>query len=313
MMRVVFMGTPEFAVPSLSMLIEEGYDVVGVVTQTDKPKGRGVKLCCPPVKDFAESLSLNILQPKSVKTPEYLEQLKALQPDVVVTAAYGKILPAAVLDVPKYGTVNVHASILPKLRGAAPIHHALINGFTTTGVTTMLTDVGMDTGDILLEESIDIDESANVGVLHDLLASLGAKVLKETLERMKQGSLKRIKQDDSMATYAPMVDKETGRIDWNMPSLDIHNRIRGVTPWPGAYTFYEGKRMKLIQSMYTRNETMGTPGEILDINKEYIEIAANPGTVRIYEIQFENCRCMPIEVCGHNLNTGVVLSPYEDK
>lgn len=307
MMRVVFMGTPEFAVPSLSMLIEEGYDVVGVVTQTDKPKGRGVRLCCPPVKDFAVSMSLNVLQPKSVKTPEYLEQLKALKPDVVITAAYGKILPPAVLEVPRYGTVNVHASLLPLLRGAAPIHHALINGFTETGITTMLTDAGMDTGDILLKESIDIDETVNVGELHDILASLGAKVLKETLKRMREGTLERIKQDDSLATYAPMIDNNTGKIDWNKPSKDIHNRLRGVTPWPGAFTFYEGKRMKLLKSMYTENETKGVPGEILDINKEFIEVAANPGTVRIYEIQFESCRCMPIGVCGHNLSTGVVM------
>ena len=177
----------------------------------------------------------------------------------------------------------------------------------------MLTDPGMDTGDILLKESIDIDESVNVGQLHDILAELGAKVLQRTLKSLKEGTLERIKQDHSVATYAPMVDKETGRIDWNVPAVDIHNRIRGVTPWPGAYTFYEGKRMKLIQSMYTRDETKETPGKLLDINKEFIEIAANPGTVRIYEIQFENCRCMPIGVCGHNLNAGVVLSRDEDE
>lgn len=307
-MRVVFMGTPEFAVPSLKMLIQEGYDVVGVVTQTDKPKGRGEKMCCPPVKEFAVKRSLNVLQPKSVKTPEYLEQLKALKPDVVITAAYGKILPPAVLEVPVYGTVNVHASILPELRGAAPIHHALINGFTSTGVTTMLTDAGMDTGDILLCEKIDIDESVNVGELHDILAELGAKVLKETLMRLKEENLGRVNQDHSKATYAPMVDKDTGRIDWNMPSASIHNRIRGVTPWPGAYTFYKGKRMKLVKSEYTCCDTRATPGQILDINKEYIEVAANPGTVRIYEVQFENCRCMPIGMCGHNLDANTILA-----
>lgn len=309
-MRIVFMGTPEFAVPSLEMLIKEGYNIVGVITQTDKPKGRGERLCCPPVKEVALKNNLNVLQPDSVKTQEFLEQLKTLKPDVMITVAYGKILPQQVLDIPVYGTVNVHASLLPLLRGAAPIHHALINGFTVTGITTMMTDRGMDTGDILLSEEIPVHDRMNVGELHDILAELGAKVLKETLEKLNEGTLKRIPQDHSKATYAPMVDKETGRIDWNKPAIDIHNRIRGVTPWPGAYTFYEGKRMKLIQSYYTDRITDAEPGTLLEVTKDYIEIAANPGTVMIYEIQFENCRCMPIGVCGHNLEKGIVLKPY---
>ncbi len=307
------MGTPDFAVPSLQMLVEEGYEVVGVVTQPDKPKGRGEVLCCPSVKEYATKHSLNVLQPKSVKTQEYADQLKELKPDAVITAAYGKILPATVLDIPVCGTINVHASVLPNLRGAAPIHHALINGFEKTGITTMFTDVGMDTGDILLCEEIVLDEFINVGELHDILSELGAKVLKETLECLKKGSLKRIKQDNERATYAPMVDKETGRIDWDQPARAIHNRIRGVTPWPGAYTFYEGKRLKIFKSNYTDKSTEMEPGKILDINKDYMEIAANPGTVLIYEIQYENCKRMPVAQCGHNMHVNTVLKKFDNQ
>ena len=247
-LKVVFMGTPKFSVPSLDMLIREGYEVSAVITQPDKPKGRGKKLCCPPVKEYAEKQGIYVLQPEKINTAEFISLLKKIAPDILITVAYGKILPKGVLDIPQKGCVNVHASLLPKYRGAAPISWVIINGETKTGITTMLTDSGMDTGDILLKREIDVPNHITAGELHDKLSLLGAEVLKETLEGIKKGTIQRAPQNEAEATYAPMMKKETGSINWERSSKHIHNLIRGTNPWPGAFTSYNGNRVKIWRS-----------------------------------------------------------------
>jgi len=304
------MGTPEFAVPSLDMLIKEGHDVVAVVTQPDKPKGRGNKMCCPPIKEYAIEHKIDVLQPTKVKTSEFTEKIKEINPDLLVTAAYGKILPKSVLDIPKYGCINVHGSLLPKYRGAAPIQWSIINGEKVTGITTMYTDVGMDTGDMLIKGEIEINEDMTAGELHDKLSVLGAQVLKETLKELQEGRLERIAQCDSDATYASMMTKETGCIDWTKSSKEIHNLVRGTNPWPGAYTFYCGKKMKIWTTCVLCEDKHNiNAGTICKVGREGIVVACGTGKVNIKEVQFDSCRRMCIEqyLCGHKLDEGEVL------
>ncbi|HOP99258.1 MAG TPA: methionyl-tRNA formyltransferase [Acetivibrio clariflavus] len=309
-MKIVFMGTPEFAIPSLDMLLKEGYDVAAVVTQPDKPKGRGNKMSPPPVKEYAMEHGIEVLQPEKVKTEEFVEKIKAINPDLLVTAAYGKILPKSVLDIPKHGCINVHGSLLPKYRGAAPIQWSIINGEKVTGITTMYTDVGMDTGDMLVKAEIEITEDMTAGELHDKLSVLGAEVLKETLKRLENGTLERIPQNDEEATYAPMMTKETGCIDWSKSSREIHNLVRGTNPWPGAYTFYNDKKMKIwMTSVISDEEHDSKAGTILKVSKDGIVVACGLGKLNIKEIQFENARKMSVEeyICGHKIDEGELL------
>jgi len=304
------MGTPEFAIPSLDMLVKEGYDVVAVVTQPDKPKGRGNKMCPPPVKEYAIEHGIEVLQPDKVKTEEFAEKIKEINPDLLVTAAYGKILPKSVLDIPKFGCINVHGSLLPKYRGAAPIQWSIINGEKVTGITTMYTDVGMDTGDMLVKAEIEITEDMTAGELHDKLSVLGADVLKETLLKLKAGTLERIPQSDSEATYAPMMTKEIGCIDWTKSSREIHNLVRGTNPWPGAYTSYDGKKMKVwMTSVISEDENNSKAGTILKVGKDGIVVACGLGKLNIKEIQFDNSRRMTVEeyICGHKIGEGEIL------
>ncbi|AEV69141.1 methionyl-tRNA formyltransferase [Acetivibrio clariflavus DSM 19732] len=304
------MGTPEFAIPSLDMLLKEGYDVVAVVTQPDKPKGRGNKMSPPPVKEYAIEHGIEVLQPEKVKTEEFVEKIKEINPDLLVTAAYGKILPKSVLDIPKYGCINVHGSLLPRYRGAAPIQWSIINGEKVTGITTMYTDVGMDTGDMLVKAEIQITEDMTAGELHDKLAVLGAEVLKETLLRLKNGTLERIPQNDEEATYAPMMTKEIGCIDWSKSSREIHNLVRGTNPWPGAYTFLSGKKMKIwMTSVVSDDKHDSKAGTILKVSKDGIVVACGSGKLNIKEIQFENARKMSVEeyICGHKIGEGELL------
>ncbi len=321
-MKIVFMGTPDFAVPSLKALVNNGYDVVGVVTQPDKPFGRKQScLKAPPVKEAAQRLGINtILQPTKVRTEEFANSIKALGPDLIVTAAYGRILTKAVLDIPRMGCINVHGSLLPKYRGAAPIQWALINGDTVTGITTIFMDEGMDTGDILLMREINIPLDMTCGELFDKLKELGAKTLLETLAQLENGTLKRTPQDHSKAVYAPMITKETGLIDWSKNAVEIHNLIRGTNPWPGAYTCYKGTRMKIWKSTVLDacpadspeaglNELSREkqPGTILRIFKENMIVATGDGCLRVNTLQFENCRRMGICECGHNMDVGEIL------
>ncbi len=311
-MRIVFMGTPEFAVPSIKMLVENNYNVVAAVTQPDRPKGRGNKITPPPVKVYAEEKGIIVLQPEKIKTGEFFRQLEALKPDLFVTVAYGRILPQDILELPPLGCINVHGSLLPKYRGAAPIQWAIINGDKKTGITTMYTDVGMDTGDMLLKREVEIPMNMTAGELHDCLSIVGADVLKETLECLKNGTLKREKQNEDEATYAPMMKKETGSIDWNKSAFDIHNLVRGTNPWPGAYTKFCGCNLKICKTQLIEGNNKVRdckPGTIIKKDKNGLMVACGDGVINIVEIQPESCRKMTVEeyLCGHKVNEGDVI------
>ena len=242
------MGTPQFAVPPLAALIKAGHEIAGVVTRIDKPAGRGRTVTAPPVKLFAVERGLAVFQPKRVRDPEFLDTLRRLEPEAIVVAAYGQILPAAVLHLPRYGCINIHASLLPAYRGAAPINWAIIRGEERTGITIMQMDEGMDTGAVLLQESIRIDPEDTAGTLTEKLSELGARLIAEALPGIVSGALKPVAQDNARATLAPLLKKEDGLIDWTLPAKDIHDRVRGFTPWPGAYTFLEGTMVKLLKT-----------------------------------------------------------------
>jgi methionyl-tRNA formyltransferase len=291
------------------MLVKEGHDIAAVVTQPDKPKGRGNKLTPPPVKVYAAEHGIKVLQPEKVRTAEFVGSIKELEPELLVTAAYGKILPKDVLDVPPKGCINVHGSLLPKYRGAAPIQWAVINGEKRTGITTMFTDVGMDTGDMLLKSEIEITEDMTAGELHDKLAILGAELIVKTLRELENGTLLREKQCDDEATYASMMKKDTGLIDWNKNSRDIHNLVRGTNPWPGAFTFYQGEKMRVWKTEILDKNPGKKPGTILNVGKDGIVVASGDGLLKILEVQFESCRKMCVEdyICGHKIDEGEVL------
>lgn len=310
-MKIVFMGTPDFAVPSLEMLVSEGYEVVAAVTQPDKPKGRGNKLTAPPVKEFAIKNGIQVLQPAKIKTLEFVEQIRELQPDLLITAAYGKILSKELLEVPVLGCINVHGSLLPAYRGAAPINWAVINGEEKTGITTMFTDVGLDTGDMLLKRELDIGPDMTVGELHDKMAVLGAEVLRDTLLELKKGTLKRIPQDDSVSTYAPMMNKELGLIDWSKKASEIHNLVRGTDPWPGAYTLLEGNRMRVWKTALTKEsaDSCQENGTILKVDDQGILVKGSDDNLLLLEVQFDSSRRMSVKeyIRGHEIKTGETL------
>jgi methionyl-tRNA formyltransferase len=306
-MRIVFMGTPEFAVPSLKALIESGEQVVSVVCQPDKPKGRGLDVIPPPTKVLAEKHGIPVLQPQKIKTEEFFDKLKELNPDLICVAAYGKILPKNILDLPTYGCINVHASLLPKYRGAAPINWAIIRGEKTTGITTMKMDEGMDTGDILLKREMPIDDEDTGETLSEKLSEMGAKVLIETISLLKKGKLNPIPQDHSQATYAPMLKKEDGKIDWKKSAEEIRNLIRGALPWPGAYTKLEGKLLKIYKASVTSGK--GRPGEVIKSNSGALTVATGIGALDILEIQIEGGKRLKTEVFlrGRRIKEGTLL------
>ena len=316
------MGTPDFAVPCLDILVNNGYHVAAIVTQPDKPVGRKQSsLKAPPVKEAAIRHGIqHILQPTKVRTPEFLAAIRELAPDLIVTAAYGRILTRDVLNVPPMGCINVHGSLLPKYRGAAPIQWAIINGDTETGITTMFMDEGMDTGDILLQRELEITPDMNCGELYDKLGILGAETLLETIRAIEQGGLTRIPQDHSKAVTVPIMSKEMGLIDWSRSAVEIHNLVRGTNPWPGAYTFYKGDRLKVWKTTVLDECPVGSPesglkelaekmepGKVLKIFKQNIIVATGDGCLRINELQFENCRRMGVCECGHNMDEGETL------
>lgn len=308
-MRVVFMGTPEFAIPVLNLLIER-YDVVAVITQSDKPKGRGNKLTSSPVKELAVKCGIPVLQPDKVRTLEFEAELAEYKADLFITAAYGKILPENILKLPKRGCINVHASILPYYRGAAPLWWVLINGEKKSGVTTMMTDAGMDTGDILLKRTVDIDDDMTMGQLHDILSEEGAIVLAETLDKLESGSLVRIPQDNSLASYSPLITKEQGKIDWNKSSREIHNLVRGTNPWPNAYTFLENEKLKIWKTSIVYEDSVDdAPGTILKVANDGIDVAAGVGIIKIIELQVDSSRKMTIGdyINGHKIIVGSIL------
>jgi methionyl-tRNA formyltransferase len=311
-MRIVFMGTPEFAVPTLEALVQSEEHVVGVVTQPDRPKGRGGALAAPPVKLVCQRAGLPFLQPLKMKDPAFLDALRAWRPDLIVVAAFGRILPQVILDIPPRGCLNVHASLLPKYRGAGPIQWAIINGEKETGITTMLMDAGMDTGAILLQERVVIDPEDTAGTLSAKLADVGGRLLIETIRRLEAGTLKPTPQDQTRATLAPLLKKEDGMIDWTLPATAIANRVRGLSPWPGAFTFFNDDRL-LIWRASAREDERGAsvdPGTLVEVRKDALVIATGKGTLAVTEVQPATSRRMTVRqyLAGHPLAPGVKFS-----
>jgi methionyl-tRNA formyltransferase len=308
-MRIVFMGTPEFAVPSLEALLRSDDQVVGVVSQPDRPKGRGQQLVAPPVKLVAERAGIPVLQPLKIRTPEFLQALSSWQPDLIAVAAYGRILHTPILRLPPLGCVNVHGSLLPKYRGAAPVQWAIINGETETGITTMLMDEGMDTGPMLLQEKLKILPDDTAGTLAPRLAELGGRLLVKTIAQLKAGTLMPTKQDDRQATMAPLLKKEDGLIDWTMSATLLANRVRGLSPWPGAHTFFGEERWNIWKAVANMGVTTDKPGTIITVNKQSILVATGAGLLDISEIQTANSKRMSVAqfLAGHRVTAGVRL------
>ena len=296
-MRVIFMGTPEFAVPSLQALIES-HEVVCVVTQPDKPKGRGHKLQPPPVKIFAEKNNIPVLQPPKLKPPEFISQLESFHADLIVVTAYGKILTQSILDLPKFGCINVHASLLPRYRGAAPIEWSIINGEKFTGVTIMKMDAGLDTGDMLASEKVEISDEMILPELKEILSTEGAKLLIDTINRLD--AITPIKQDDALSNYAPMLTKDTGKIDWNKSAREIHNLVRGL--YGGAYAFINDEKFKIWRTKISEQLKLAA-GEI-KINGKKFFIGTGDGTLEILELQAPNSKKMDAAsyLAGHKIN-----------
>ena len=298
--RVIFMGTPDFAVPCLARLVEIS-DVVAVVTQPDRPKGRGQKLLPPPVKVFAQEHGIAVYQPVRVKAPDFVDVLRGLAPDLIVVVAFGQILSKEILSLPPLGCINVHASLLPRYRGAAPMQWAIVRGEKETGVTTMFMDEGLDTGDMLMRETLPITQAMTAAELHDAMMKLGADVLEKTLFSLSEGTLKRTPQDEALSTYAPLLDKEVGRIDWKKSAQEIHDLVRGLNSWPGAYTMLEGQKFKIWRTRLA--EGTAEPGEIVSVTKQGLLVGTGEGMLEILEVQAPSKKKMAAGdyVRGHGL------------
>jgi len=308
-LRIVFMGTPDFAAATLQALLDSPDRVVAVVTQPDRPKGRGKKLTPPPVKVLAQASGIPVLQPTKIKTQEFRDELASYKPDVVVVTAYGRILPPALLDIAPHGCINVHGSLLPAYRGAAPIQWAVINGDCETGVTIMQMDEGMDTGNILLTDSIPIADDETAGSLFPKLAVLGGKVVRQALILLKEGRLTATVQDDARATVAPMLKKEDGRIDWQKSAREIHCLIRGLDPWPSAYCFLHGKRLQLFAPEVLHQTSNAEPGTLLAADRRGLLIATGRDCLLVREVQPEGKKRMTVEafLCGCPVESGTRL------
>ncbi len=308
--RIIFMGTPEFAVPTLEALAAGPDDVVAVIAQPDRPAKRGRKVHVPPTIQVARRLAIPTHQPARVRGPRFVETLAHYDPDLIVVVAYGRILTEAVLECPRHGCVNVHASLLPKYRGASPIQWALLRGETVTGVTTMLMDAGLDTGDILLARELPIPPGANAGELHDLLAPIGAELLVETVARMKRGTVRPRPQDSRLATRAPLLKKEDGLIDWNRPAREIDWHVRGMTPWPGAFTFLDGTRIVVLDGAALPQPADAPPGTLLKAEASGLMVSTGEGCYQVRELKPENSRAMAPQafLCGHRPAVGARFS-----
>lgn len=308
-MKIVFMGTPDFAVPSLKKLIAE-FEVIAVFTQPDRPKGRGKKLAMSPVKEVALEHNIPVYQPVKLKDDsETIEKLKTIKPDFIIVVAFGQILPKEVLDIPVYGCINLHASLLPKYRGAAPINWSIIDGEKFSGNTTMLMDVGLDTGDMLLKNQVEITEDLTAGELHDKLMISGADLLVETVKGIVSGTIKPVKQNHEETCYASMLNKELAKINWDKSAEEIHNLVRGLNPWPIAYSYYKNEMMKIHKCKFIDKEVNKTPGTILLVNKQGIEIATSKGVLIIEKLQFPNGKPLSVEqfVNGRELEINYIL------
>ena len=293
-MKIVFMGTPDFSVPALEELAKV-HQVAAVVTQQDRPKGRGHKMQYTPVKEKALELNIPVYQPEKVKNPEFVDILREINPDVIVVIAFGQILSKEILDLPKYGCINVHASLLPKYRGAAPIQWAVIDGEEETGVTTMYMAEGLDTGDVIDTAVIKLDEKETGGSLLDKLAIEGGKLIVKTLSKLENGTATRTQQDDEKSSYAGKITKELGQIDFTKPAVTIERLIRGLNPWPSAYTTLDGKAMKVWDATVEEGNVTEQPGEIVEIAKHYIKVATGENYLKINEIQLAGKKRMPMD------------------
>ena len=308
-MRVIFMGTPDFAVPSLEALLTK-HEVVLVVTQPDKPKGRGKKMVPTPVKACALEHGIPVLQPEKVKEPEFVEQLRSYEPDLIAVTAFGQILSEPILEMPKYGCINVHGSLLPKYRGAAPMQWSIIDGEKVTGITTMYMAKGLDSGDMLLKAEVEITDKDTFATIHDKMAVTGANLLLDTLDQLEAGTLERIPQDHDAATYAPMITKETGHIDWSKNRQDIINLIRGLNPVPAAYTIYEEEVLKIFGAVISDVQADDAAnGEIVAVVKKGFVVKCGDGCLLITEVQARGGKRMMTDAYlrGHAMKEGILF------
>ena len=309
MLNILFMGTPDFAKESLEAIVNRGYNVIGVVTNPDKPKGRGMKMIPSPVKEFALEKDIPVYQPLKVRNNiEFIEEMKALNPDVICVVAYGKILPKEILDIPRLGCINVHGSLLPKYRGAAPIQWAVINGDKVTGITTMYMDIGMDTGDMILKQEVEIGPDETTGDVWNKLSKIGGQLLVKTLEQIKNGIAPRIPQNDDY-TMAPMLDKEMSKIDWdNKSAIEIKNLVRGLDPIMGTYSYLDGKKIKIWKVDVIPNDNSNVEnGTVIKADcKDGLYIKAKDGIIKVLEIQGENAKRMSVQdfLRGNNIEVG---------
>lgn len=314
-MRIVFMGSPEFALPCLVELINSPHTVAAVVTQPDRPKGRGKKLAPTPVKKMALANDIPVFQPSKINTPEFIAEIRELAPDLVVVVAFGQILKPEFLCIPPLGCINVHASLLPQYRGAAPIHWALINGEEKTGVTTMYLDAGMDTGDMILKQEVVIEPLETVGSLHDKLALAGAVLLGETIRLITSGTAPRTSQNHQEATYASLLKREHEKIVWERTACQVNNQVRGMNPWPGAYTTLNNDQIKVWQTTVHEELSTGASGTVQEIVPGHgIRVQCGSGSLWLVEIQPQGSRRMTADAfaCGHRLEIGTLLgSPAE--
>lgn len=308
-MKIVYMGTPDFAVGALEAIIEAGHEVVGVVTQPDKPKGRSGQMQFPPVKECAVKHGLRVFQPVKVKATEAVEELRSMGADLFVVAAFGQILSKEILDMPKYGCINIHASLLPKYRGCAPINWCIIDGETETGVCIQQMDIGIDTGDILSEKVVPIDKKETAESLFDKLAVAGAELVVETIASIEAGTVEPRKQDDSLSSYAKMMDKAMGEIDWTKDAVVIERLIRGLNSWPSAYTYYQGKSLKLWSADVIDTPATQKPGTIEAVSKDSFDVATGNGLLRILELQLEGKKRMDTKsfLLGNQWKAGMEL------
>ncbi|MDU0459636.1 MAG: methionyl-tRNA formyltransferase [Geobacteraceae bacterium] len=310
--RMIFMGTPDFACPTLQILVDRHENLVAVVTQPDRPKGRGQKLMPPPVKELAIRHGIPVYQPLKVRDPAFVELVRELEPDVIVVVAFGQILPKSLLDIPPYGCINVHASLLPRYRGAAPLNWCIINGESETGATTMLMDPGLDTGPMLLQKKTPIDENEDIVALHDRMAVLGADLLAETLERLKAGDITPEPQCDQDSCYAAMLRKEDGLIDWRRDARAIHDQIRGMSVWPGAYTILGDQVLKIFRTRI--GDGRGIPGTVLKSSKGELEVACLSGSLFIRELQLAGKKRLDVGsfLSGFPISEGSLLGSKAD-
>ena len=310
-MRVIFMGTPDFSVGTLKELAKAGHEIVGVISQPDKPKGRGKNLQPTPVKEAAMELGLPVYQPKKVRDPEFIQVVRDLEPEVIVVVAFGQIIPKEILEMPKYGCINVHASLLPKYRGAAPIQWAVIDGEKESGVTIMQMDEGLDTGDMLAKAIVPLDEKETGGSLFDKLSEAGGRLCVETLAKLEKGEIAPEKQGESPTAYASMLDKKMGNIDWNKSAVVIERLVRGLNPWPSAYTHLDGKTLKIWAcDVLPQSASKGESGEILEVTKDAIHVQTGDGILVLREIQLAGKARMDAGAFlrGYKVVPGTVLS-----